>query len=187
MPANHLGARVRRLREAMGLSLRDLAARSGVSAPMLSQVERGGTSPSLAIAGRIALGLGITLSQLVRLDEAAPVTVVRAGDGPERARDGHRYTLLTPEYAGQRVTCADHRLEPGREIASTSSMHEPGSQEVLIVREGRLRLVVSDIAHDLSAGDAASFESDLPHTVRNPEGDPAVFLSIVTAGLRQSP
>src|SRR3954454_22329181 len=47
-----IGPRVRALREAMDLSLRDLAERSGVSAPMLSQVERGETSPTLAVAAR---------------------------------------------------------------------------------------------------------------------------------------
>ncbi|MGA9315814.1 MAG: helix-turn-helix transcriptional regulator, partial [Solirubrobacteraceae bacterium] len=52
-----IGARVRALREASSLSLRDLAERSGVSAPMLSQVERGETSPTLTVAVRIAAGL----------------------------------------------------------------------------------------------------------------------------------
>ncbi|MDQ2940171.1 MAG: helix-turn-helix domain-containing protein, partial [Actinomycetota bacterium] len=61
------GPRVRALREAMGLSLRDLAQRSGVSAPMLSQVERGETSPTLFVAAKIADGLDLTLSQLLRL------------------------------------------------------------------------------------------------------------------------
>ena len=56
-----LGARVRALREAMDLSLRDLAERSGVSAPMLSQVERGETSPTLQVATRIAHGLELRL------------------------------------------------------------------------------------------------------------------------------
>ena len=50
------GTRIRHLREAMDLSLRDLAERSGVSAPMLSQVERGETSPTLSVAERIAGG-----------------------------------------------------------------------------------------------------------------------------------
>ena len=54
------GGRIRSLREAMDLSLRDLADRSGVSAPMLSQVERGETSPTLALAERIAGGLELT-------------------------------------------------------------------------------------------------------------------------------
>ncbi|MGH2981371.1 MAG: helix-turn-helix domain-containing protein, partial [Solirubrobacterales bacterium] len=74
-----IGARVRALREAMDLSLRDLAERSGVSAPMLSQVERGETSPTLAVAGKIAAGLELTLSQLLRLDESPHAVVTRAG------------------------------------------------------------------------------------------------------------
>ncbi len=79
-----IGARVKALREAAGLSLRDLAARSGVSAPMLSQVERGETSPTLTVAARIAAGLELRLSQLLRLDESGAVTIVRAGRAPAR-------------------------------------------------------------------------------------------------------
>ena len=75
-----VGGRVRALREGMGYSLRDLAERSGVSAPMLSQVERGETSPTLAVAGKIAGGLELRLSQLLRLDEGGAVTVTRARD-----------------------------------------------------------------------------------------------------------
>ena len=67
-----IGARVKALREASGLSLRDLTVRSGVSAPMLSQVERGETSPTLTVAARIAAGLGLRLSQLLRLDPSKP-------------------------------------------------------------------------------------------------------------------
>jgi transcriptional regulator with XRE-family HTH domain len=73
-PQIHIGPRVRALREAMDFSLRDLGQRSGVSAPMLSQVERGETSPTLAVAARIAAGLGLRLSQLLRLDESGAVT-----------------------------------------------------------------------------------------------------------------
>ena len=77
-----IGARVKALREASALSLRDLAERSGVSAPMLSQVERGETSPTLTVAARIAAGLDLRLSQLLRLDESGAVTVVRAPGRP---------------------------------------------------------------------------------------------------------
>src|SRR5581483_4374027 len=79
-PVDPLGPRIRALREGMGLSLRDLALRSGVSAPMLSQVERGETSPTLHVAGRIAAGLELRLSQLLRLDEYGAVSVVRRAD-----------------------------------------------------------------------------------------------------------
>src|SRR5271168_2074134 len=109
-----IGARVRALREAFGLSLRDLALRSGVSAPMLSQVERGETSPTLQIAGRIAAGLELRLSQLLRLDESGAVTVVKRRErrqGRSRAR-GHSYEILTPPLPGQRAELSRHLLAP---------------------------------------------------------------------------
>src|SRR5437660_11753418 len=110
-----VGPRVRALREAEGLSLRDLADRSGVSAPMLSQVERAETSPTLAVAARIAAGLELSLSQLLRLDEADGVTVVRRSDrraGGSRA-GGHSYEIVTPPLPGQRAEVSDHALAPG--------------------------------------------------------------------------
>src|SRR5487761_2378491 len=107
-----IGARVKALREAGGLSLRDLAARSGVSAPMLSQVERGETSPTLTVASRLASGLELRLSQLLRLDESGSVTIVRAAQraatgGPRR---GHRYQVLTAPNPGQRLELSLHTL-----------------------------------------------------------------------------
>src|SRR5436309_11649013 len=110
-----IGPRVRALREAMDLSLRDLGDRAGVSAPMLSQVERGETSPTLAVAARIAGGLELSLSQLLRLDEADGVTVVRRGErrpGGARAR-GHSYEVLTPPLPRQLAEVSHHVLAPG--------------------------------------------------------------------------
>src|ERR1700750_1636375 len=111
----HIGPRVRALREAMDLSLRDLAERSGVSAPMLSQVERGETSPTLQIASRIAAGLELRLSQLLRLDEGGTVTIVRAAErrrGGSPAR-GHAFEILTAPLPGQRAELSRHTLAAG--------------------------------------------------------------------------
>src|SRR5687767_8421801 len=108
-----VGNRVRALREAMSLSLRDLAARAGVSAPMLSQVERGETSPTLAVAAKIASGLDLTLSQLLRLDETTHVTVVRPVQRRKTKRNGHVTEQLTPAKPGQRADVTLHTLKPG--------------------------------------------------------------------------
>jgi len=185
-----IGGRVRALREAMGLSLRDLAERCGVSAPMLSQVERGETSPTLQVATRIAAGLDLRLSQLLRLDEDGAVTIVRAGErrqGPANV-DGHRYEVLTAPLPGQRAELSRHVLAPGAATGGPGDppMHEPGSRETALVERGRVVLHCDGAAHDLATGDCVTFDADLPHRFENPGPDEATFLGVVSAGLRRS-
>jgi transcriptional regulator with XRE-family HTH domain len=188
--AGGIGPRVRALREAAGLSLRELADRSGVSAPMLSQVERGETSPTLQVAGRIAAGLELRLSQLLRLDEQGAVTIVRRGErrqGPRRAR-GHRYEILTPPLPGQRAELSRHTLAPGARTGGPGDppMHEPGSRETALVESGRVVLVCDGARHELAAGDCVTFDADLPHHFENDGNDEAVLLAVLSAGLRRS-
>ena len=183
-----IGERVRALREAMGLSLRDLAARSGVSAPMLSQVERGETSPTLTVAARIASGLELSLSQLLRLDEGGQVAVVRAGEGRVRSRHGHRTEELTPPVPGQRADVSLHELAPGASTGGPDDppVHEPGSRETAVVLEGEVALVVDGERHLLGAGDSVTFDADLPHHFTNDGAEATGFLAVVAAGLRRS-
>src|SRR3954447_7393262 len=139
-----VGPRIRALRGAMGLSLRDLAERSGVSAPMLSQVERGETSPTLAVAAKIAAGLELTLSQLLRLDEGQHVVVSRAAGRRRSERGGHRFEELTPPLPGQRAAVSLRVPGPGAPPGGGEAppMHEPGSRETAVVLAGTLVLVV---------------------------------------------
>jgi transcriptional regulator with XRE-family HTH domain len=185
-----VGPRVRALREAMGLSLRDLAQRTAVSAPMLSQVERGETSPTLSVATRIAGGLELTLSQLLRLDEADGVTVVRGAErrGGGKRATGHTYEILTPPLPGQRAEVSEHVLAAGASTGGPGDppMHEAGSRETAVVTHGSVRLVVGERGYDLGAGDTVTFDADLPHHFENPETAEARFLSVVSAGLRRS-
>jgi transcriptional regulator with XRE-family HTH domain len=181
---------VRALREGMDLSLRELAERSGVSAPMLSQVERGETSPTLAVASRIADGLELTLSQLLRLDETDGVSVVRRAErrnGGSRA-GGHAYEVPTPPLPGQRAEVSLHTLDAGAATGGPDDppMHEPGSRETAIVAEGRLRLECGGVSYELEEGDAVTFDADLPHRFENPGRRPSRFYAVVAAGLRRS-
>ena len=171
--ATPLGPRVRALREGMDLSLRELAERSGVSAPMLSQVERGETSPTLTVAGRIAAGLDLRLSQLLRLDEGGTVSVVRPGERRAGGADGHRWEVLTPPLPGQRAEVSCHTLQPG-------------ARETSLVERGRVTFLCDDARHDLAEGDCVTFDADLPHHFENPGYDDAVLLAVVSAGLRRS-
>jgi transcriptional regulator with XRE-family HTH domain len=185
----HIGPRVRALREAMDLSLRDLAERSGVSAPMLSQVERGETSPTLAVASRIAAGLELRLSQLLRLDEESSVSIVRQS---ERRRGGgaagHTFEILTPPLPGQRAELSRHVLVPGAATGGEGDppMHEPGSREIAVVERGSVTLRIDGSEHVLFEGDTVTFDADLAHRFENPGPGEAVLLAVVSAGLRRS-
>jgi len=183
-----VGPRVRVLREAMDLSLRDLAVRSGVSAPMLSQVERGETSPTLQVAARIAAGLDLRLSQLLRLDEGGVVTVVRREDRRRGGSDGHRYEILTPPLPGQRAEVSRHTLAAGARTggAGDPPMHEPGSREIALVEHGAVVLDIDSERHELTKGDCVTFDADLPHHFENPGPGEAALLAVVSAGLRRS-
>jgi transcriptional regulator with XRE-family HTH domain len=186
-PDGAVGARVKSLREAMDLSLRDLSERSGVSAPMLSQVERGDTSPTLAVAQKIAAGLDLTLSQLLRLDEDRHVVVVRARERRSRRKRGHRVEELTPPLPGQRSDISEHTLAPGAATGAADDppVHEPGSRETAVVLEGPVELFIDGRRHELSEGDSVTFDADLPHHFENNSKSEARLIAVVAAGLRR--
>jgi XRE family transcriptional regulator, regulator of sulfur utilization len=188
-----IGARVKALRESSGLSLRDLTDRSGVSAPMLSQVERGETSPTLTVAARIAAGLELRLSQLLRLDEGGAVTVVRAAQRQRggNKRRGHSFEVLTSSQPGQRAELSRHTLAPSGATGAVDGegggpLHEPGSRETALVERGSVVLVCDGQRHELQEGDCVTFDADLPHHFENLTAAEAAFLAVLSAGLRRS-
>ncbi|MGZ5355408.1 MAG: helix-turn-helix domain-containing protein [Solirubrobacterales bacterium] len=186
-PEIAVGGRVRALREAMGLSLRDLAERTDVSAPMLSQVERGETSPTLTVAGKIAAGLELSLSQLLRLDEGRHVVITRSAERRARRKRGHLVEELTPPLPGQRADVSVHTLAAGAATGGPGDppMHEPGSRETAVVLEGSLQLYIDGERHELAEADSVTFDADLPHHFENSAGTEARFLAVVAAGLRR--
>ena len=184
-----VGPRVRALRESMDLSLRDLAERSGVSAPMLSQVERGETSPTLTIAGRIAAGLELRLSQLLRLDEGGTVSVVRPARPPLRRR--RRPPLGGPHPAAARPArrgLLPHASSPAPAPAAPATRRctSPARARRASSSAGALTFVCDGTRHELAEGDCVTFDADLPHHFENPGEEEAVLLAVVSAGLRRS-
>lgn len=182
-----VGVRVKALREAMGHSLRDLSDRSGVSPTMLSQVERGATSPTLAVATKIAAGLDLSLSQLLRLDETPHVVVGRRAEHRRHERGGHRIEELTPPLPGLRADVSTHELDSGAITGEPgdSPMHEPGSRETAVVLDGRLVLVFGPENYMLEPGDSVTFDADLPHHFENQSEEPTRFVAVIAAGLRR--
>ena len=180
---------MRALREAMGLSLRDLAERSGVSAPMLSQVERQETSPTLAVAAKIAAGLELSLSQLLRLDEGEHVAITALGTAPPlRAR---RPPLRGADPAAARASgptspCTRWSRAPRPAAATTRRCTSPAAARPPSSSTGRWPSSSTASRHELREGDSVTFDADLPHHFENEGEEPTRFLAVIAAGLRRS-
>ena len=139
----------------MDLSLRDLAERSGVSAPMLSQVERGETSPTLAVAERIASGLELRLSQLLRLDEAGTVVGrARATSAAAAAPAATATRCSRRRCPGLRAEVSLHTLAPGRRHRRPRRPADARARrrETAVVEPGALDLLVDGARHTARRG-----------------------------------
>ncbi|WP_460449671.1 cupin domain-containing protein [Alsobacter sp. SYSU BS001988] len=165
-----VGARIRALRQARGLRLAEVAARTGLSIGYLSQVERGISSPSLRVLTTLAAPLGVTYADLFR-----PAAAGAPGDSVVVRRDernslglwrtGIEKQLLSPA-AGSRLNLYEVVLEPGG--TSGDELYVHGGEEAGLVLEGEMRLTVEDQSWRLRAGDSFRFASSRPHRFDNP-------------------
>ena len=155
--APDIGTQIRSRRRDQGLTLESLAERSGVSAAMLSEVERSVKNPTVKLAWQIARALGCSLTEL--LDEPEPAaTLVRSGDrraivDPESGV--RRYGVSTP-LLGRALEVATYELPAG---AGTGEMppNQVGVVEHLVVTRGELRLRLGDQLERLEAGDHITY------------------------------
>lgn len=169
-----LGSRIRALRQSRRLTLRELAARAGVTESFLSQVEREVTAPSIASVQRIARALDLSIAQLFA-EEPTSGRVVRREARRRIAYPGLKAVdeFLTSNMAG-RLQVILSTIEPGGGTGEEPYTHD-SDEEVVVVLEGVLDLWVSDEHHVLREGDAITFASRLPHWNMN-LGDEAVVV-----------
>ena len=178
----HVAERLRRLRAAGGLSLQDLARRSGVSRAMLSQIETLKTNPTIAVLWKIADGLGVTFAELLGTPAAPPVRLERAADA-HYLFSGDRKLRSRPMLAnvpGHAVELYELRLEPAG--VEEAAAHPPGSFEQILVNAGRLRLGFGSESYDLGPGDALLFPADRPHRYETVGRRAFVGLSLILYG-----
>jgi transcriptional regulator with XRE-family HTH domain len=163
-----VGRNVRAHRTRLAWTLDDLAARSGVSKGMLSQVEQARTNPSVATICRLATAFGVSIASLVEAPEVPSARVVRAEEAVtlwtgEQA--GSVARLLVGSGTSQQVELWDVRMLAGDGYASEG--HPSGTRELLLVIEGELTLELDGDPHLVCAGDAIAFVADRPHAYRN--------------------
>ena len=170
-----LGDRVKELRQKRGWTLDELSAACGVSRSMLSQIERNGVNPTVAVALRIAQAFGIALGTLVDAPAvAAKIEVVRADDRSTHFRSDKdcRIRTLSPLHLEKAVEFYELRIRPGGAIRS--SPHFAGTREILTVHQGAVRVISGGAAQDLRAGDSAHYPADVPHEIVNAGRDTVI-------------
>src|SRR5204863_8992827 len=176
--SRHLGSRVKNLRGTRGWSLEALAAASGVSRSMLSEIEREQANPTLAVTLRIARAFGLTLGELFELPGAASsINVIRADDHAYHYRSDKdcRIRTLSPLNLEKDVEFYEVQLQPGG--ALRSAPHFEGTREFLTVQKGEVRVESAADSEVLKPGDSASYRADVQHAIVNVgKGEAIIFL-----------
>ena len=169
--------RIRELRVARGLSQRDLAGRAGISAALVSQVERGVTDPSLETLRRLARALDTPVFGLLQADDALAPSIVRRPDRMRVSspRTGVVYSRISA--GSPRLELLEGVLRPGDSTSRRPLSHP--AEECALVVSGRVVLEFGGAAYELEAGDSCTFDSRVPHRYVNRSREPATIMMAV--------
>jgi transcriptional regulator with XRE-family HTH domain len=165
-------------REQVGLTLRDLASQSGVSASMISDIERGAKSPTISTLDALAQALGLPMSALA--DSTARIHVVRAAERPNfiDTKSGAKRDSFGPTLPGSKVEFLSYTVPP-RKVAGPFAAHPSGTIEHMHLAAGSIRAVFGSEAVTLEAGDSCTCFADTAHRFDNREGKVEALIYIV--------
>lgn len=180
-----IAGQVRRLRLARGLTLAELAARTGVSVAMLSKIENVSISCSLSTLDRLADAFDVPVTSLLRgADEQRDAVYTPAGAGARivqrGTRVGHDYTLLGA-LRGPHKRMEAHLVALTERSEEFPLFQHPGT-ELLYMLEGEMVYAHGDASYSLRPGDALQLDGEGVHGPRELVRLPIRFLSVVAYG-----
>ena len=165
-----IGPRLQAVRKKRRLSLDDLAAASGVSRSMLSQIERGQTNPTLATVWNLTQALNLDLAELMGVTSTARhpgIEITQPSFTPQIQTEDALCTLriLSPPHNAGGVEWYDLMILPGGALISEPHLRD--SVEHLTVREGEIIVMSGDASQVVGPQATARYASDMPHALRN--------------------
>lgn len=177
-----IGLQVRRLRKSLGLTVAELAMATGISTGMLSKIENGATSPSLATLRALAQSLNIPMSQLFREEEERrDCSFVKHGTGVRIERRGtkagHLYDLLGHGLSGD-IAVEPYLITLRKEAEPYPNFSHAGV-EFIFMLSGRVRYRHADRLYMLEPGDALFFDAMGRHGPEEMIEAPMQYLSII--------
>ena len=178
-----IGREVKRFREKLGITISELAKGAGMSAGMLSKIENGATSPSLASLQALSRALQVPVTALFRgYEEIRDASFVKAGQGItiERrgTRAGHQYQLLGHSPHGS-IMVEPYLITLTQESDVFPTFQHTGL-EFLFMLEGNVLYRHGDKTYDMHPGDALFFDADAPHGPDDLRKLPIRYLSVIS-------
>ena len=177
-----LPARLKQARQAQGLSLDAVAKLSGVSRSMVSQIERGESSPTIATLWNLTRALQVDFAGLLDSEAAVPtMEVLRSGAVPTIANlwNGCKIRILSPPEEAGRHEVYELLIEAGGGLVSAP--HTRGAREHFSVIDGHAEVTSGTEANLLGPGDTARYAADVPHAIRAVKGALRAFLVVQDA------
>lgn len=175
-----VGLRLRAFRERHGWSLRELSGRCGLSINAISRIERGENSPTIASLNKLAVALGVPITDFF---------VEKSQEGAVVIRHSHREKTENGCFAAEHLTDIDAyeaTLEPLLLTIEPHCNHgdqpigHPG-EEFVHCLAGEIEYHVREEIYHLKPGDSLLFQAMYPHYWRNPQAQPATMLLVFLA------
>ena len=180
-----VGECIKALRERAGLTLQQLAERTGYSSALLNQVENHLVSPPLGSLGTIAHALEVSVGELWGEQARDPFAIVRHGNRHQVSRFaskegvsyGYTYQSLGFGKKNRHLEPFVVTLEPPTVANRGPSVHE--GEEFLNVLSGRMEVTLAGHSDVLEPGDSIQYDASLPHLVRCEGDEPAQILAVI--------
>lgn len=187
--ALNLGKKIKQLRTQRGFTLQAVSDLTGLSKPLLSQVENNIAAPPIATLIKISTALGVKISHFFQdepLDDHRIAVVRKTERYGVRKLSHHRYSSdIGYRYQSLAYPMADKHMEPF--IAEIESRKEDqllynqhSGEEFMFLLEGRLEFRTARQTHEIDPGDCIYFDSGIPHAVRGIGGTAKVLVIVFT-------
>ncbi|PLX42988.1 MAG: hypothetical protein C0608_00820 [Deltaproteobacteria bacterium] len=180
-----VGEKIKEVREAKGLTLQELAEKSGYTSALVNQIENHLESPPLGALGKIAHALGVDIGELWGDHGDAPYAIARKKDrrpvnrfaSKEGVSYGYSYESLGMGMGSRHIEPFIVTLEPPTVNKTKPSCHE--GEEFLYVLNGKLEIELDGHKDILEPGDSIQYSAKVPHSLSAVDGKTAQLLAVV--------
>lgn len=186
--AQSIGGTIKATRELQQLSINDLARRAGVSKSVVSRIEQGLTSPTAVMLAKLAEGMTVSLSSLVRGEFGPTVHIQTLAEQPifKDPKTGLMRRTLSP-LSPDAIMEIVHNSLPAKKATGAFPAHSIGTQEHIVVLAGKIEVTVGRRNLVLDAGDAAQFVADIEHSIKNVGTKKAEWMLTIYSPPRAAP